>query len=67
MRLILVLFAFLAAVASTPAAEPKRATAVSIEKDKFHINGRPTYEGRSWKGKPVEGLLMNSRMVQATL
>ena len=32
----------------------------------FHINGKPTYEGRTWKGHRVEGLLMNSRMVQAT-
>jgi hypothetical protein len=55
-----------AVAAACPAAEPKRATAVSIEKDKFHINGVPTYKGRTWNGKPVEGLLMNSRMVQAT-
>ena len=47
-------------------AKPKRATVVSIAADKFHINGQPTYQGRTWKGKPVEGLLMNSRMVQAT-
>ena len=45
---------------------PARQTAVSIHKDKFHINGQPTYKGRTWNGKPVEGLLMNSRMVQAT-
>ncbi|RPH82261.1 MAG: hypothetical protein EHM77_03485 [Planctomycetaceae bacterium] len=25
----------------------------------------PTYAGRSWRGKKIEGLLMNSRMVQA--
>lgn len=39
---------------------------MSIVKDKFHINGQPTYKGRTWKGQPVEGLLFNSRMVQAT-
>lgn len=39
---------------------------LSIEKDKFHIHGQPTYKGRTWNGKPVEGLLMNSRMVRAT-
>lgn len=44
----------------------KRKTAVAIVADKFHINGQPTYKGRVWNGKPVEGLLMNSRMVQAT-
>jgi hypothetical protein len=41
-------------------------TTVSIVRDDFHINGRPTYEGRVWKGHRIEGLLMNSRMVQAT-
>lgn len=39
-------------------------TAVSIVGDAFHINGRPTYEGRRWRGHKIEGLLMNSRMVQ---
>jgi hypothetical protein len=43
-----------------------RKTAVSIVGDAFHINGRPTYAGRTWNGKKVEGLLLNSRMVQAT-
>jgi hypothetical protein len=47
------------------AAEPERATKVAIERDKFLINGQPTYKGRTWNGKPVEGLLFNSRMVQA--
>ena len=50
---------------SLGAAEPKRATKVSIDRDKFLINGQPTYQGRMWKGKSVEGLLFNSRMVQA--
>ncbi len=44
------------------AAAPK--TTVTIQGDRFFINGRPTYEGRSYKGMKVEGLLMNSRMVQ---
>jgi len=30
-------------------ATPK--TAVSIDGDRFLINGRPTYEGRTWQGK----------------
>jgi hypothetical protein len=46
--------------------EQKAQTQVSIQGDKFHINGTPTYQGRSWQGFPIEGLLMNSRMVQAT-
>lgn len=48
------------------AAEPRHSrTTVTIEGQKFHINGRPTYQGRVWKGQPIEGLLFNSRMVQA--
>ena len=46
------------------AAAPKRRTAVSIQADLFRINGRPTYAGRKWKGHKIEGLLLNSRMVQ---
>lgn len=43
--------------------EPKN-TVVSIEGNMFLVNGKPTYEGRYWKGNKVEGLLINSRMVQ---
>ncbi|MBK9316738.1 MAG: hypothetical protein IPM55_21200 [Acidobacteria bacterium] len=39
-------------------------TDISIEGERFFINGRPTYEGRSYQGMKIEGLLMNSRMVQ---
>jgi hypothetical protein len=39
-------------------------TKVSIEGERFFINGKPTYAGRNWKGKKIEGLLLNSRMVQ---
>jgi hypothetical protein len=46
-------------------AAPKK-TIVSIDGDKFRINGELTYQGRDWNGKSIEGLLMNSRMVQAT-
>jgi hypothetical protein len=42
----------------------KPSTVVSISKDKFLINGEPSYKGRTWQGYPIEGLLMNSRMVQ---
>ncbi len=41
-----------------------RRTDVTIRGDSFLINGRPTYEGRSWKGRSIEGLLFNARMVQ---
>jgi hypothetical protein len=39
-------------------------TTVGIEGAAFTINGAPTYAGRHWQGAKVEGLLMNSRMVQ---
>jgi hypothetical protein len=38
-------------------------TKISIDGDMFLINGRPTYAGRNYRGMKVEGLLMNSRMV----
>lgn len=53
-----------AALAANADAAPKRRTTVSIRGDQFFINGRPTYAGRSYKGMKIEGLLMNSRMVQ---
>jgi CubicO group peptidase (beta-lactamase class C family) len=43
---------------------PPRQTEVAIVGDAFHIGGRPTYAGRTWRGKKIEGLLLNSRMVQ---
>lgn len=49
-----------------PPLKKTRKTKVSIIKDKFLINGQLTYKGRTWQGHPIEGLLMNSRMVQGT-
>jgi hypothetical protein len=37
---------------------------VGIQADAFRINGEPTYAGRTWRGMKIEGLLLNSRMVQ---
>lgn len=70
--LFMFLFIFLAACGETQVEQQKskeRKTKVTIVGDQFYINGVPTYQGRSWttsKGEsfPVEGLLMNSRMVQ---
>ena len=42
----------------------KRHTEISIQGEQFFINGHPTYEGRVWQGHNIEGLLLNSRMVQ---
>lgn len=53
-------------VAATLVAAPPNQTRVTIVGEDFHINGRPTYPGRTWNGHRIEGLLLNSRMVQAT-
>jgi hypothetical protein len=53
-----------AAILSRPQARRSRQTAVAIDGERFLINGRPTYAGRAWHGHRIEGLLMNSRMVQ---
>ena len=42
----------------------ERQTAVSIADDAFYINDRITYPGRFYNGHKIEGLLLNSRMVQ---
>ena len=60
------MFGLVVGLAVIPTALLAGPTAVSIAGDKFLINGRPTYEGRTWRGQRLEGLLMNARMVQAT-
>src|SRR5262245_48342144 len=57
------IFPVLACFIQLHAASARR-TIVSIVGDEFYINGKPTYEGRHWNGKRIQGLLMNSRMVQ---
>ncbi len=39
-------------------------TSIEIRGDQFFINGQVTYPGITWRGKRIEGLLMNTRMVQ---
>lgn len=46
------------------AAQISQRTEVAIEADRFLVNGKLTYAGRSYKGHKIEGLLLNSRMVQ---
>lgn len=41
-------------------------THISIHGEQFFIDGKPTYAGREYRGYRIEGLLLNSRMVQAT-
>jgi hypothetical protein len=47
------------------AAQPLK-TELTIIGEDFYLNGKPTYAGRFWNGTRIEGLLLNSRMVQAT-
>ena len=56
------LFNFILSLCALAATAQK--TVVSIQGDQFYINGKPTYPGRTWKGHKIEGLLINSRMVQ---
>jgi hypothetical protein len=60
LSLILIL---LASMANMYAVAPKRNTAVTIHGESFHINGKITFEGKTWRGYSIEGLLPNSRMV----
>ena len=40
---------------------PAPKTVVSIKGDQFYINGKPTYQGRTWNGHKIEG-----RMIEAS-
>ncbi len=64
-RPALLVFMLGSIIAALPAANPSGPkTTVAIQEDQFFINGAPTYAARTWKGKRIEGLLMNARMVQ---
>ena len=41
-----------------------RQTELAIDGERFLINNKPTYAGRNWRGHKIEGLLLNTRMVQ---
>lgn len=55
---------FLGTLAGAAAVYGAERTRVAIDGDRFLLNGRPTYEGRRYQGMRIEGLLLNSRMVQ---
>ena len=46
------------------AAHTHAVTVVAIVGEEFHLNGKPTYAGRTWRGHPIQGLLLNARLVQ---
>jgi len=66
MSVVALFLALVVGTLSATAQSTPRRTAVAIVGEAFHINGRPTYRGRTWQGHKIEGLLFNSRMVQAT-
>ena len=59
-------FLIVALLATGAGAAPPEKTALTIVGEDFHLNGRSSYAGRTWDGHRIEGLLLNSRMVQAT-
>jgi hypothetical protein len=63
-QLLIFFGAVLSPMASAGAESPARQTIVSIKERVFLINGEPTYKGQNFKGRKIEGLLLNARMVQ---
>ena len=54
----------LAACAAVAAPLQSGRTTVAIVGDEFYLNGAPTYAGRFWEGRKIQGLLLNARLVQ---
>lgn len=46
---------------------PETQTVISIEGDRFLIDGKLLNAGRTWRGMRIEGLLFNSRMANAII
>ncbi len=63
-RVFILIGATAALACAAESAETTRHTEVSIRGEMFYVNGQPTYEGRRFEGRKIEGLLLNSRMVQ---
>lgn len=42
-----------------------RRTEVALEGDRFLVNGRPSLEGRVWRGHPLDGLLLHAEFPTA--
>ena len=55
---------FLITLPGLIACNDEERTEIAIDGDEFLLNGRPTYEGRTFEEHKVQGLLLNSRMVQ---
>ncbi|MCA1947624.1 MAG: hypothetical protein LDL55_05840, partial [Armatimonadetes bacterium] len=39
-------------------------TTVEVRGEEFWIDGKPTLQGRVWRGMSLQGLLPNARLVQ---
>jgi hypothetical protein len=61
-KIFVILFTAIMAVSCLESNQ--RHTTVTIKENQFFINGELTYPGRYWQGKKIEGLILNSRMVQ---
>jgi len=55
---------FCIALALCSCSKSEQRTTISIQGNQFYLDGELTYKGRYWEGSKIEGLLMNSRMVQ---
>lgn len=53
--------------AGSSASRGLQKTTISIQGDAFYVNGKPTYPGRTYEGRKVEGLLFTSRMANAII
>jgi hypothetical protein len=62
--ILLLIVLFLSGAGSASCLGQNARTTVTIDGEEFLINGKPTYQDIQWKGNQIEGLLMNSRMVQ---
>lgn len=66
MKIRFLISIFLVGMFAPPSGFGRTNTTVTIVGEDFYINGTPAYAGRVWRGHRIEGLLLNSRMVQAT-
>lgn len=62
-KIILALSLLLCVSCGSADKKNERQTEVSIVGDQFYINGKPTFEGKTWRGHSIEGLLPNVRLV----
>jgi len=54
---LITFFSAIIAISCSTGTRDSPNTEVSIKGEKFYINGKPTFEGRTWEGVSVEGLL----------